>query len=832
MARYADVLPDPGRALSQLFTYRVPDPLRNAVRIGAQVLVPFGPRTVVGVVASLREETERAELKDLEALLEDVPALPQEALDLARWIADYYLCELGEALRPFLPQGTTYRIGRRFRLSGQPIPDPVREDPAAARLLRYMDRVGSEVTFAALRRLLPPPSLSRALRLLKSRGLVLERASLLPPRARARQVRVVESALSQQEIEDYCQEQASRAPARAACLRSAVEAGSLPAGELAVRAAVSLSTVQALVKEGLLRARWTPRRRVPWGEAVAEPGRPLAPTPEQEEAVREIADAAKAGRPTPFLLYGVTASGKTEVFLRVIESVLAQSRQAIVLTPEISLTVQALGIYRARFGDRVAILHSALSIGERWDEWQRIRTGEAAVVIGARSAVFAPTPALGLIVVDEEHETSYKQEQAPRYHAREVALKRGELSGCPVVLASATPALESFYQAEAGAYRLLQLPRRVEDRPLPRVSIVDMRSRKDSSAPPRQPSNSSQAETGPQRSAIFSAALQQAIAARLAAAEQVILFLNRRGFATFLLCPICGESLRCPDCRVALKYHREERQVRCHHCGLARPAPDVCSRCGGSQIRFSGFGTERVQRELERLFPRARPERMDRDTTSRKGAHVRIVGHFRAAETDVLIGTQMVAKGFDFPGVTLVGVISADTSLNLPDFRAAERAFQLLTQASGRSGRGEKNGEVIVQTYLPQHYSIQAAAQQDYLAFYRQEIEARRELNYPPLSHLVNVVVSADEEGEAAARAQRISEELRRLAPAHAGEGAVEVLGPAPAPLAKLRGKHRWHLLVRGKRAEVHRLVKDALMAIAEWGKPGLVVDVDPVSLM
>jgi primosomal protein N' (replication factor Y) len=832
MSRYVDVLPDPGRALSQLFTYRVPDSLQKAVQVGAQVLIPFGPRTVVGVVARLSEQSDRAGLKDLEAVLEDVPVLPQEALDLAAWMADYYLCELGEALRPLLPQGTTYRIGRRFRLSGNRTPSSLRRDRDTDKLLRHMERIDSDVSLPALRRLLPPPRLSRAIRLLKSHDLVVERASLLPPRARARQVRVVEPAVSQQEVEDYCREHAHRAPARVACLRSAFDAGSLLPGELAVRAGVSVSTVQALVKQGLLRARWTPRRRVPWAEAAAEPGPPLAPMPEQEDAVREISDAAKAGRATPFLLYGVTASGKTEVFLRVIERVLAQDRQAIVLTPEISLTAQALGIYRTRFGDRVAILHSGLSIGERWDEWQRIRSAEASVVIGARSAVFAPTPALGLIVVDEEHETSYKQDQAPRYHAREVALRRGKLSSCPVVLASATPALETFYHAQLGTYHLLSLPRRVEDRPLPHVRIVDMRTQRSSPSQRRQPSASSQAKTAAQSPAIFSPVLQQAITDRLAAGEQVILFLNRRGFATFILCPVCGESLRCPDCGVALKYHRDQRKVRCHHCGLSRLAPDVCSRCGGSQIRFSGFGTERVQKELERIFPRARHERMDRDTTSRKGAHVRIVGQFRAAETDVLIGTQMVAKGFDFPGVTLVGIISADTSLNLPDFRAAERTFQLLTQASGRSGRGERTGKVIIQTYLPQHYSIQAAAEHDYPAFYREEIGTRRELGYPPLSHLVNLVISADDEAEAAARTERISQEVRRRAHSLTDRETVEVLGPAPAPLARLRRKHRWHLLVRGGSQEVKRLVKDALLATGEWGKSGLVVDVDPVSLM
>jgi primosomal protein N' (replication factor Y) len=415
---------------------------------------------------------------------------------------------------------------------------------------------------------------------------------------------------------------------------------------------------------------------------------------------------------------------------------------------------------------------------------------------------------LGLIVVDEEHESSYKQEQAPRYHGREVALKRCELSGCPVVLASATPSLESYYGAEQGRHVLLRLPSRIDERPLPRVRTVDMRG-------------------GSRRPAILSTPLRQAIAQRLQQGEQVILFLNRRGYATFLLCPVCGEGLRCPDCGVALKFHREAKQLRCHHCGRGSAPPDVCAKCGGHQIHFSGFGTERVERELRAVFPNARPGRMDRDTTARKGAHVRIVGQFRAAETNVLIGTQMVAKGFDFPGVTLVGVVAADTSLNLPDFRAAERTFQLLTQVSGRSGRGEREGEVVVQTYQPEHYAVATAARQDYEAFYQREIESRRELGYPPLSQLVNLLVSAEAEAEAARASEALATALREAA-----ADRVEVLGPAPAPLSRLRGRFRWHVLVRGPQGEVQRVVREALERAGDLGPGALAVDVDPVSLM
>jgi len=809
MSLYAQVLPDPGRALSQLFTYRVPEHLLDQVRVGGQVLVPFGPRTLVGVVAGLTDSTDRGNLKDIEAVLDDVPALPEDALPLARWIADYYLCELGEAIRPFLTEGMNYRIGRRFRLSGGEIHPSIREHADAGPVIRQLQAEGRDVTLGALRRLLPPARLQRAIRILKSRRLIEEKASVIAPRARERQVRLLEVTVDAEELERYCREREGKAPARVSALRAAAEAGPLQAGELAERAGVSTSAVQGLVKEGVLRPRWVSTRRMPWGDASSDPAPPHTLMPEQQEAVAAIAEALDAGTTASFLLFGVTASGKTEVFLRSIERVLAAGKQAIILMPEISLTAQAVGIYRARFGERVAIIHSALSLGERWDEWQRIQTGEAGVIIGARSAIFAPVRSLGLIVVDEEHETSYKQEQAPRYHARDVALKRGELNRCPVVLASATPSLESFYDAERGLHRLLRLPARVEDRPLPATRIVDMRGRKS------QP-------------AILSTALRQAIAARLRDGEQVILFLNRRGFATFILCPVCGEALRCPHCGVALKYHRDMRQVRCHHCALAKAAPDTCSKCGGHHIRFSGFGTERVERELSVIFPAARAGRMDRDTTARRGAHVEIVGQFRSAATNVLIGTQMVAKGFDFPGVTLVGVIAADTSLNLPDFRAAERTFQLLTQVAGRAGRGEKEGEVVVQTYRPDDPSIQAAARHDYESFYRSEIENRRELNYPPFRQLINLIVSAEQERDASERAEAIADALRGAAEGH----PVDVLGPAPAPLAKLRDRHRWHLLVKGEQGEAREIVRRVVADLGDQGRGTLSVDVDPVSLM
>jgi replication restart DNA helicase PriA len=414
--------------------------------------------------------------------------------------------------------------------------------------------------------------------------------------------------------------------------------------------------------------------------------------------------------------------------MRAIEAVLARGRSAIVLVPEIALTPQLAGTFHERFGSRVALLHSRLSAGERYDEWRRVERGEARVVVGARSAVFAPARNLGLVVVDEEHENSYKQEESPRYHAREVACERARVAGCVCVLGSATPSVESFYRARTGEYDYIALTTRVEMRPLPSVEVVDMRE-----------------ELARGNRSIFSRALARAIRERLARREQVILFLNRRGHSTFVLCRECGHALRCPECDVALTYHAEEGRMRCHYCDHEEAVPDTCPKCGSSYIKYFGAGTERIEREVMRVFPQARVVRMDLDTTRTKRAHENIVNMFRGGEYDILVGTQMVAKGHDFPRVTLVGVVSADTCLNLPDYKAGERTFQLLTQVAGRAGRGERPGQVIIQTYAPDHYAVQRARDHDYLGFYEEEIRARRDLLYPPFVHLVLVVVSGED---------------------------------------------------------------------------------------
>jgi primosomal protein N' (replication factor Y) len=534
-------------------------------------------------------------------------------------------------------------------------------------------------------------------------------------------------------------------------------------------------------------------------------------TLEQQAAFDTLAARAASRSYHAALLHGVTGSGKTEIYLRLARVVRESGRGVLLMVPEIALTPAVAAIFRASFGDRVAIQHSGLSEGERYDQWQRIRRGDVDVVVGTRSAVFAPLANLGLIVVDEEHDGSYKQEENPRYHGRDVAVVRARSAGALIVLGSATPSLESYTNAKAGRYELVVLKRRVLDRPMADVRVVDMRQE--------------YAAEGPD--VILSSALRDGLAARLERRQQAIVLLNRRGFATVVFCRECGETLECPNCSVSLTVHKAAHRARCHYCNYSMPLPKQCAKCRGPFLEQLGFGTERVEHELCALFPHARVGRVDRDTIRRRGAITALLARFAAGELDILVGTQMIAKGHDFPRVTLVGVISADVGLGLADFRASERTFQLLTQVAGRSGRGETAGEAIVQTLYPGHYSIRHACRQDYEAFYEDELRFRTAMRYPPSVALINVVVKARTRPAAMEDAGTIANALRPQ-----GIGGWKVLGPAPAPLGRLKGEHRAQLFVKGGQRNAMRR---ALLSVLD-ARPDLkrrtIVDVDPMSVL
>jgi primosomal protein N' (replication factor Y) len=552
----------------------------------------------------------------------------------------------------------------------------------------------------------------------------------------------------------------------------------------------------------------------PGEDVLGQP--PPSLTADQWRAVEEILPAVREARFEAFLLWGVTGSGKTEVYLRAAQAAVECNKQVLVLVPEISLTHQLVREFRSRFGQRIAVLHSRLSMGERASMWRAVHLGDLPLVLGARSAIFAPCHSLGLIIVDEEHDSAYKQEEGFRYNARDLALVRGKLSNSPVLLGSATPAMETYCNARQGKFRMLRLPERVEGRPLPHTQIVDLRKR-------------SRARGGAQ---VLSALLEESMRETLEKGEQVLLFLNRRGYATFLLCPDCGHVLKCENCEVALVHHLSEGALRCHYCGWRRSAPPACPACGGTGVSDLGIGTEALEMAVRELFPMARVLRMDRDTTMRKHAQGEILRAWRRGEADVLIGTQMVAKGHHVPNVTLVGVILADTSLNLPDFRASERTFQLLLQVAGRAGRGDRPGKVILQTYTPHHPAVVFSAGEDYESFASWELAVRKEAGYPPFRHLALLRISGPRQ-DTTARAAALLGELARGVSSQGG--TVQCLGPSPAPLARLKGRYRWHLLLKAlSRADLHRVAVQ--IAQSARGKlPSrihLSVDVDPQSFL
>jgi primosomal protein N' (replication factor Y) len=548
---------------------------------------------------------------------------------------------------------------------------------------------------------------------------------------------------------------------------------------------------------------------------------PVGLTSEQQAALRFIRERLNKGDFETFLLYGVTGSGKTEVYLRAMEEARRAWKRSLILVPEISLTPQLLDRLRERFPDRVGVLHSALTSSERWAQWWRIVNGDADVVVGARSAIFAPVPDLGLIVVDEEHDPSYKQEEGFSYHARDLAVVRGKLVGCPVLLGSATPAIESFENCRQGRYHLLELTERVERRPLPDVKTVDLKL-----LPYRDIKSKSPA--------LLSPPLEEALKENFAQGHQSLIFLNRRGFANYLQCRLCGSVLRCSQCSVAMTFHLSEQSVFCHHCGFRKPAHELCPECSNPTLSGIGFGTEQVEQELSRLLPRARIARMDRDTTSRRGSQEKLVRRWEKGEIDILVGTQMITKGHDVSAVTLVGVVLADLSLNLPDFRAVERTFQLLSQVAGRAGRGSEPGRVIIQTYTPDHYAFQHVMTHDYQGFFASEIEFRRALNYPPMSRLVHLRVEGPRAEEVKTKAKLLGDGLRERQK-RAGKilEQVEVLGPAPAPIAKLRGRYRWQILLKGsKGSPLLEFAEKARQIIPPSRAIRIYITVDPYNML
>jgi primosomal protein N' (replication factor Y) len=795
-------------ALETPLTYHVPDAWRGLATPGKRALVPLGNGQTTGYVVGTRERPPILQMKDIREVLDAEPLLDAHLLELTRWVAEYYLCPWGEVIRTALPPGidSLTRQVVRITSAGRVAMDGEGFLRPGERELMAFLRVREEAPLPGLSRRWPR---ARAMAHgLARRGLLEVVGEVRPPRIRP--LTIPQYALAPG-VDAETAPLSPRATKQRAILRALASAkGGLPRAEAAAGSPAALA---ALVRQGLVRLTEVEVSRDPFaypgGLDPSEVSR--EPTPPQSEAVALVQAAISEGQFLPVLLHGVTGSGKTEVYLQAIEIALAQGRQALVLVPEITLTPLAVRRFLARFGSRVAVLHSGLRGGERYDAWRRIRRGEADIVVGARSAVFAPLPRLGIVVVDEEHDPSYKQDETPRYHGRDVAIMRAKLLHAPVILGSATPSLESFERARAGRYRLAELPQRIESRPLPRVRVVDLRRLR-----------------GEDR--LLSPPLCAAVRECLERGEQALLFLNRRGFSTVLLCEECGAAAGCPHCSVSLTYHSGRGRLCCHTCDFERRPPERCPQCQGSRLRYLGFGTQQLEAAVRERFPRARVARMDRDTARTWQAAARILEDLERGAIDVLVGTQMIGKGHDVPNVTLVGVVSADIALHLPDFRAGERAFALLTQVAGRAGRGDRPGLALIQTYNPDHYILRAVQAQDYAALWEAESQLRREQGLPPFTRAVLAVVSSPEE----AAVERAAIELATLLHGQGIRGS-DVSGPAPAPLFKVRGRHRWHLLIRGRDGRtLHAKVQEAatrLRTLRPARGVRVDLDVDPVSL-
>jgi primosomal protein N' (replication factor Y) len=822
--RHAPLVADVALAVPvrKTFAYSIPEPLRTKLARGCRVNVPFGSRLLTGFVVGFDPVGAPSELKPVHSLADPEPLVDEAQLALTRWLAERTLCSWGEALRAALPGHTPPRRQQIVSLAAPLARDLFGEASGAALEPRILAAVG-EAGEIALPRLAAKLGVRVAdvkdeIRRLARGGRlrvaerVAGRTPAGPPRIKV--VRLVETALAQPApgasggAAVATEDPLARAPLQARAVEMLRQAGGeIPLRDLAESLPGSRGAVKRLVEKGLAAV----TLEVWEGVETEHPVRVAEPelNPAQRAAVDAIGEAVRGRLHRVFLLHGVTASGKTEVYLRAMSEARRLGRQSILLVPEITLTPQTVSRVRGRFGGRAAVFHSRLSDAERRRIWHAARRGDYDVVLGPRSAVFTPLPNLGVLVLDEEHDGAYKQEDAPRYQARDVAIERARAASGVVVMGSATPDVESYERGTEGEFRILRLPERVSDLPLPEVRLVDLRATK----------------------GIFSDELLAAIADRLQKKEQVILFLNRRGFSPFVQCGACGEAIRCHQCAVTLTYHRADETVRCHYCDHVAPLPPRCPSCAATKLYFRGTGTQRVEEELRQRFPEVRLARLDSDAVRRPGAHEDILGRFLEGEIDVLLGTQMVAKGLDFPRVTLVGVVNADTGLHLPDYRASERTFQLLAQVAGRAGRSELGGEVLIQTRCPDHACLQAASRHDDRAFRESEIGQRRDLRYPPFARLASVLVRGPDL-EQVLRAARLVRD--RIAETVLGCAEwTQVLGPAEAPLAQLRGKHRQRLLVKGvRREDVRAAAARALEPLTGHPDVEVIVDVDPLDML
>ena len=805
--------------VSTTFVYRLPSELQTVAQIGSRIVVPLGRKFLTGYIVNLLDELKpgtslkEEDIKDARDVLDVVPFVTPEILQLTRWVADYYLSSWGEVIKAALPPGISPKIEQFVSLTSLGRSEieklPFDSTDVRNRILAKLAEANEPV---ALAKLIEEIDLANSVRV--ARQLEEEGAIALSPHATTkfvkpkfeRRVRLLAEAVPSE---------IKLTTAQTRVIDTLRARGSLSFPDLMATATVGISVINTLKRRELIDVFEERLLRDPLEQAPLERPTDYVLTPDQKNVMAQIAVPLRAKEYEAFLLHGVTGSGKTEVYIRAIRIALSLGRSALMLVPEIALTPVFSRRLRAHFGSSVAIFHSSLSRGERFDEWSRVRNGDARVVIGTRSAVFAPIRNLGLVIIDEEHESTYRQQDSPHYNGRDTAIVRAQKENAVVILGSATPSMETFHNARTGKYQYLQLPQRLGNRPMAAAEIIDMRAVFSRHHKPK----------------IFSDELLEAIAATHERQEQCIVLLNRRGYSSFVLCRSCGESIQCPNCDVTLTYHRRENAIICHYCNHRQAAPNSCPNCAGKYIYYVGEGTQQIEELLRKQFPALRIARVDRDTASRRGSFEGTLFDFAHGKIDMLVGTQILAKGHDFPNVTLVGVVSVDAGMALPDFRAAERTFQLLTQVAGRAGRGDRPGKVLIQTYHPYHYALRHASAQDYSGFYEEEIRYRENHTYPPFVALASIIVHGPELGRVRAEATQLREQLD-----HANtERVVRLLGPAPAPLSRLKGEFRMQLLLKCRnRRELRRVIDEALKGAAaqKINLRAVNVEIDPVSIM
>lgn len=797
--------------LPQTFTYDVPDTFRDIMAVGRRVLVPFQNKRLTGYVVRIKPETELVNVKSIIDVLDDEPILDDHLLRLTEWMSAYYLCAWGEAIRNCLPSGLNPASKRILVYQTRPslIEAPLKPNHPGSRIIKILREKGT-ISEAELRQKLSTmPGFQVHLHALIKNGEIAVQDNLRPAQTTIRYQKTVYLAISEENAHDYIEQHAARAPKRTACVEFLLAQNKPVLLSKMNDHGYSNTLVRGLVDKKIAAYGQQEVFRDPLGDEQVEVEIEKSLTAAQQDTFAEIQAAIRQHLFRTFLLHGITGSGKTRVYIEACKEAIRGGQQALVLVPEIALTPQTIFRFQQVFQERVGLWHSSLSAGERYDTWRRTRRGDYDVIVGTRSAVFAPLARLGLIVVDEEHEHTFKQDSVPRYHGRDVAVMRAKMLNAVCLLGSATPSLESYHNARQNRYTLLELPRRIADRPLPMVDIIDMRH-----------------EPAANR---ISRPLAVKIEERLEAGEGIILFLNRRGFSTFVLCRNCGYTYGCDHCHVTLTYHAVNSLLKCHYCDFTRPAPRRCGQCGSANLSYRGTGTQRIEEEIQRRFPKARALRMDVDSTTRKGSHRQILDQFRHGLANILLGTQMVAKGLDFPHVTLVGVISADVTLNFPDFRSAERTFQLLTQVAGRAGRGDRSGEVLIQTYAPKHYAILTARDHAYLPFYEREILERQDLSYPPFSRLIAITISGPKEMDVIQGAEAVFQALRTIQ----HPSLNDILGPAPAPISKIKDQFRWQLIIKSdNNNDLRRSIYETIYPInVKHSRVVIAINVDPVGI-